>query len=205
MSKTVTLNNLRRGEPTWSIAELFPEQGGWDEDEYLWFSGNRQIEFDNGFIEVLPMPTALHQTIVFFLMRTLYDFAEQHGLGKVLGAPFRVRLWKEKFREPDAMFMLARHKDRMLEKYWRGADLVMEVVSDSVEDRRRDLVTKRREYARAHIPEYWIVDPEKREIVVLRLVGKKYVVHGQFGKGEIASSVLLKGFEVAVDTVFSQR
>jgi len=41
-------------------------------------------------------------------------------------------------------------------KYWEGADLVKEVVSGSEDDRQRDLVTKRREYAQAGIPEYWI-------------------------------------------------
>ena len=45
-------------------------------------------------------------------------------------------------------------------KYPSGADLVMEVVSGGREDRKRDLVTKRRDYARANIPEYWIVDPQ---------------------------------------------
>ena len=52
--------------------------------------------------------------------------------------------------------MLAEHADRMAEEYWRGADLVMEVVSGGEDDRRRDLETKVAEYARARIPEYWI-------------------------------------------------
>jgi Uma2 family endonuclease len=49
---------------------------------------------------------------------------------------------------------------RVTDEYWEGADLVMEVVSSHDEDRRRDLVVKREEYARAGIAEYWIVDPE---------------------------------------------
>lgn len=204
MSKIAAPLKRTRGEPAWGIAELFPEQGGWDEDEYLCLPGNRLVEFDRGFIEVLPMPTTFHQIIVFFLMRTLHEFAVAHGLGKVLGAPLRVRLWRGKFREPDLVFMLARHAGRIGEKFWRGADLVMEVVSGSAEDRRRDLINKRREYARARIPEYWIVDPEKQEITVLRLSGEKYAVHGKHGRGGKASSSLLKGFAVDVDSVFSQ-
>lgn len=49
--------------------------------------------------------------------------------------------------------------------------LVMEVVSGGPQDRKRDLVIKRAEYAAAGIPEYWIVDPESRRITVLTLVG----------------------------------
>jgi Uma2 family endonuclease len=47
-----------------------------------------------------------------------------------------------------------------------GADLAMEVVSKGKEDRKRDLITKRFEYARAGIPEYWIVDPQTRRITL---------------------------------------
>ncbi len=42
----------------------------------------------------------------------------------------------------------------------------------------RDLVEKREEYARAGIPEYWIVDPEQGQITVLALDGTGYAVHG---------------------------
>jgi Uma2 family endonuclease len=79
----------------------------------------------------------------------------------------------------------------------------MEVVSDSPDDRERDLVTKRAEYARARIPEYWIVDPQEGRITVLRLEGDRYVVHGEFLKGSKASSVLLPGFVVDVTEAFA--
>ena len=97
--------------------------------------------------------------------------------------------------------MLKENRKRVLHKYWQGADLVMEVVSDDPEDRHRDLVTKREEYARAKIPEYWIADPKLEEITVLWLKGKKYRVHGVFKMGQIATSRLLPGFDVAVSDV----
>jgi Uma2 family endonuclease len=49
----------------------------------------------------------------------------------------------------------------------------MEVLSSDEEDRRRDLVLKRSEYARARVAEYWIVDPQKALITMLRLSGKR--------------------------------
>jgi Uma2 family endonuclease len=205
MGKTVTIDSRKRGEPAWRIAELYPEQGGWGEWEYLYLPGNRLVEYDDGFVKVLPMPTRSHQLIALFLWEILHRFALANNLGEALAAPFPIRLWKGKFREPDVMFMSAQHADRIDERYWRGADLVMEVVSGDSESRKRDLVEMRREYAKARIREYWIVDPQKQEITVLRLSLGKYVVHGKFGRGEMATSHLLKGFEVAVDTVFSQR
>jgi Uma2 family endonuclease len=79
----------------------------------------------------------------------------------------------------------------------------MEVVSGDPDDRERDLVVKPVEYARAGIREYWIVDPKLRQITILTLRGKKYVVAGEYKSGT-ASSRLLPGFSVDVDSVFAR-
>ena len=83
-----------------------------------------------------------------------------------------------------------------------GADLVIEVVSGEEEDRRRDLQTKRLEYAQAGISEYWIVDPQNETILVLVLDGDAYRVHGEFSRGTTATSVLLPAFAANVTAVF---
>ncbi|MBI2898065.1 MAG: Uma2 family endonuclease [Deltaproteobacteria bacterium] len=184
-------------EPAWEVAKLFPDQGSWSEEEYLALGTNRLVEYSHGSVEVLPMPTQLHQAIVGLLYSALVAFTRPRRLGSVLFAPLRVRLWPGKLREPDVVFMLAEHAARRHEEYWEGADLVMEVVSD--DDRRRDIEIKRREYSQAGIPEYWIVDPLLESITVLRLEGGEYAVHGTFARGAVATSPLLAGLEVPVD------
>jgi Uma2 family endonuclease len=179
-------------------------QGSWCEGEYLLLQTNHLVELSNGFLEVLPMPTTSHQRLALYLYGLLLAFATGRDLGMVLAAPLRVRLWRGKFREPDVVFMSKAHADRIGEEYWKGADLVMEVVSGEREDRRRDLVTKRQEYARARIPEYWIIDPQEERITVLRLRGKRYIVHGEFARGTVATSHLLAGFAVDVNEALSQ-
>jgi Uma2 family endonuclease len=77
------------------------------------------------------------------------------------------------------------------------------VTSDDLKGRRRDLVIKRAEYARARIREYWNVDRKRKQITVLRLKGKVYEVHGVFKEGAMATSRLLPGFDVAVTDVFA--
>ena len=185
-----------RSRPTWEIAQLFPNQGDWSEAEYLALGTNHLVEYVDGRLEFPPMPKESHQIIVTFLLRALLAFAEPRKLGMALPSGLRVRLWPGTIREPDVVFMLAEHHDRRGEDYWQGADLVMEVVSPDDPD--RDLETKRSEYARAGIPEYWIVEPVARRITVLKLKGKRYAVHGEFGKGEKATSALLPGFSVDV-------
>jgi Uma2 family endonuclease len=200
-----TLSHLERpsagGEPAWDIAKLFPAQGHWSVSDYLSLNGNYLVEYSSGYIEVLTMPTELHQLIVACLYGLLSAFTAKSRAGKVLFAPLRVQLYPGKFREPDIVFMLEKNAARRHNEFWDGADLVMEVVSD--DDRRRDLETKRLEYAAAGIAEYWIVDPQKREITVLKLAGEQYEVHGVFKPGQTASSILLPNFTVPVTEVFA--
>jgi Uma2 family endonuclease len=195
----------RQPQPTWEIAYLFPTQGNWSEEEYLALNAQQLVEFSHGFLEILPIPTTSHQLQLMYLYGLLLSFSTSHDLGTVLVAPLRVRLWRGKFREPDLVFMRKDHASRIGEEFWQGADLVMEVVSGEEEDRRRDLLTKRQEYARARIPEYWIIDPRDEQITVLRLVGKRYVIHGAFGRGTVATSHLLRGFSVNVTEALSKR
>jgi len=192
-------------EPTWDIAHLFPAQGQWSEWEYFALETERGVEFSNGTIEVLPMPTQRHQIILALLVRLLTRFCEQNMPATVLPSGLRVRLWPGKIREPDVVLMLAVHDDRRGEEFWEGADLVVEIVSGSEKDRVRDLVHKRREYAQAGIPEYWIVDPEMETVSVLGLEGDSYTAHGIFHRGENATSQLLHGFAVSVDQLFDAR
>jgi Uma2 family endonuclease len=194
--------NGKIGEPTWDIALLFPRQGDWSEEEYFALETNRLVELSDGRLEFPSMPGTLHQWIALYLYELLKAFAYPK-LGLVLAAPLPVRLWPLKIREPDVVFMFREHRERVQEKVWEGADLAMEVVSSSAEDRRRDLIQKRAEYARAGISEYWIVDPKKHQITVLWLRGKRYIVHGKFKKGQAATSRLLEGFAVDVDAALA--
>jgi Uma2 family endonuclease len=190
-------------ELTWEIAELFPPQGMWTEEEYLALGGNRLVEFSDGRVEVLALPTELHQMILAFLFEALRGWATPRDAGTVLFSALRVRLRAGKFREPDIIFMRKENDHRRGNDFWDGADLVMEVVSD--DDRRRDLVIKRFEYAQAGIPEYWIVDPKNSQVTVLKLADELYVEHGVFGLGEQATSASLEGFTVDVTAVFSVK
>ena len=192
---------LSYGEPTWDITRLFPLQGYWTEQEYLDLDTNQLVEFSDGFVEFLPMPKLSHQLIAHFLHCLLEAFVSARGLGTVVGAPYKVRLWEKKYREPDVIFVRSEHASWLGEDFSDGADLVMEVVSDAPSDRNRDLVKKREEYARAGIPEYWIIDRELEQITVLVLEGSAYAVHGVFRRGQQATSKLLAGFAVEVTAV----
>jgi Uma2 family endonuclease len=79
----------------------------------------------------------------------------------------------------------------------------MDVVSDSPADRQRDYEQKLIDYAEAKVSEYWIIDPERQAVVVHQLTGDRYSVHGEYGRGQVAISVLLAGFGVDVGSLFA--
>jgi Uma2 family endonuclease len=199
--KTNLDSNSAADELTRAIALPFSAQSIWSEEEYLALDAGRLVEFDNGHVEILPTPSRSHQRLVLLFARLLETFLQQAFPGAiVMIAPHPVKLWAGKFREPDVFVVLPAHADRSHEAYCEQPDLVVEIVSP--EYRKHDWDIKRREYAQAGIPEYWIVDLQAKTVTVLKLAGKSYRVHGTYGRGETAESALLKGFQVNVDDIW---
>ena len=185
-----------------SVADLSALQGSWTEAQYLKLTDqcNRLIEFTDGCIEILPMPTYRHQAILRFLFFALFPFVRDLG-GDAVFAPLRLRVREGKFREPDLLLVRQAGDPRCRDEYWLGADLVLEVVSP--DDPGRDLVDKRADYAEARVPEYWIVNPIDETITVLFLGDGGYREYGVFRPGQQADSPLLPGFSVDVRNTFA--
>ena len=180
--------------------DLLPLQGLWTEEQYLKLSDqtNQLIEFTDGYLEGLSMPTRNHQLILLMLYGLFNSFVRSAG-GVVLVAPLRMQVRPGKFREPDVLLLLDIDDPRNQNAFWLGADLVVEIVSEDNPD--RDTVDKA-DYAEAGIPEYWIVNPLNETITVLTLDDHAYATHGVFRRADTATSQLLPGFVVLVDSVF---
>jgi Uma2 family endonuclease len=183
------------------LEDILPPQGAWSDEEYLVLTDhrNRLIEFTDGYLEVLPRPTAKHQKILKFLFFAFCKFFEANG-GIVLFAALRVQIRPGKFREPDLVLLLSASDPREQNRFWLGADIVVEVVSEDKPE--RDLIEKRGDYAEGRIPEYWIVNPITQTISILRLRGEAYEEAGAYKRGESALSSLTPDFSVSVSAVF---
>ena len=192
-------------EYAWEVATLYPQQGEWSEEDYLKLTdhANRRIEFSNGRLEFLPMPTEIHQALTQFLLFALHQFVDQRKLGKVYSNGIRLRIRPRKVRLPDVIFLHRDHFHARHNRVWDGADLVMEVVSDSPGDRQRDYEEKLVDYAEAKVAEYWIIDRERQIVIVHQLAGSKYSQLGEFCRGQTAVSALLDGFGVDVGSLFA--
>ena len=141
----------------WSLAEL----------HRLPDDGNR-YELVRGQLFVTPAPSYAHQCLVDDLAAALFPYVARHELGRVSFPRGVVRVGTDTEVEPDLMVRprLSSHPDQLT---WESIPLpllVIEVLSETT--RRRDRVEKRNLYRDLGIPDYWIVDGERRVVRVVR-------------------------------------
>jgi Uma2 family endonuclease len=126
--------------------------------------GNK-YELVRGELFVTPPPTDFHETISAKLTRILDPYVATHGLGYVY-RPRAVMRFTGSEVEPDLM---VRQPQADRDADWDRAPLpalIVEIFSGTT--RRRDQHQKRELYLSAGVPEYWMVDPERRVVTVVR-------------------------------------
>lgn len=173
------------------------------EKQYLAIETNELVEFNNGVLEFLPMPDFVHQSVARLLANRFESFSETNAPGFTVCAPFRLKVPGNKYREPDVIFLFNENADKFANDLWTGADIAVEIVSKGGEE--RDWIHKRADYASAGIAEYWIVEPKTKTVTVLKLQDHEYVEHGKFVSGQRATSLVLNGFNIQIDSLFATR
>ena len=127
--------------------------------------GNRYEALD-GELLVTPAPEFRHQRIATKLVAAFERYFEVAGRGIVVG-PGAVVFGKNEL-QPDVQIIARLDRDAP-NAHWRDLplpSLVIEVLSPG--SHRHDLVKKRDAYLRIGIPEYWVVDPDERCVLVFR-------------------------------------
>ncbi|TDA70386.1 MAG: Uma2 family endonuclease [Clostridia bacterium] len=134
-------------------------------EEFLaWGDEDTWAEWVDGEVTLLSPAATKHQRINVFLSSFLSNYVLLKKLGQVLTAPFVIRLPEPvgHGREPDIIFIREENLAHLRPTYFAGApDLVVEITSP--ESLARDRGEKFKEYERAGVPEYWLVDPDKEE------------------------------------------
>jgi Uma2 family endonuclease len=81
--------------------------------------------------------------------------------------------------------------------------LIVEVVSPGKTNRDRDVIDKRLQYAAIAIPEYWLIDPAMKTVMVLSLAGEAYSEIGVFRQQDAIASVEFTGLGLMVEQIFA--
>lgn len=172
-------------------------------EEFLaWADEDTLAEWVNGEIIMSSPASMIHQEISSFLEDILHLFVQNRNMGKIIEAPFLMKL-PNSGREPDLLFVSKNHLDRLKKTFLDGpADLVVEIISP--ESIGRDRGDKFYEYENARIPEYWLIDPDKKraEFYVLNSEGNYDLIKsGSKGKFE---SRILPGFWLNVEWLWME-
>ena len=162
-----------------------------------------RYELARGVVEVTEVPNDPHGQIESNLMAAIFAYRREHpGLIRRIGGASAFRLWVPEMisgRNPDiAIVLRGTPKDA---RGRRPPSWAAEVVSEGAEARDRDYVAKRDEYLAYGLREYWIVDPQLRQVVVLARVdgpGGSAWDERVFRGDEAIDSPILPGFRGTV-------
>src|SRR5437660_901981 len=171
--------------------------------EYLYDTEetNRRRELALGRVREPPAPFYRHQSVVLRVARLLADHVEPRGLGRVAIAPLDVVLDAERalILQPDVLFVAA---DRVLiirDQVWGAPDVVVEVFSPGTEQwDARDKFGWYRQYG---VREYWLVDPNREEVVVVDFSAFPPTRRTASGSEAIISAVL-PALDIRASAVF---
>ena len=187
--KTVSLSGKNHRPPSGPVTyERFLEWA--DEDTYA--------EWVDGEIEIMSPASLPHQDLSMFLSRVLAEYAEMAAAGKVLAAPFQMKLSEvQRGREPDLLFVAQENLSRLQRNFLDGpADIAVEIVSP--ESILRDRGAKYGEYEAAGVREYWIFDPETKRADFFILDDEGRYQRAQPDADGIYQSAVLVGFWINV-------
>ncbi len=170
-------------------------------EDYVSLPDNgKRYQVIEGEIYMVPAPAPWHQDIVGKLFVLLRTFVEARGLGKVYFAPCDVILSEEDIVQPDIFFISKEREHIITEKNIQGApDIVIEIMSHFTA--KLDKTAKLKLYERSGVKEYWLVDPDRKEVEVLTLKRGSYESMGVFGIRQSFESGLLK-LRVSLKEIF---
>lgn len=142
-------------------------------DEFLQLpKDDFRYELIDGVVVCSPSPDPQHQQVLGEIAYQLKAFLRSHPVGSCY-VETDIRLDDKLVYRPELVFLL---KERVLDNWKRikcAPDLVVEVISP--ESRRFDNETKKGDYERFGVKEYWLIDPDQETMKFYTLEAGRFV------------------------------
>jgi Uma2 family endonuclease len=158
-------------------------------------------ELIDGIVVISPSHTFGHQNIAGEIGFQIANYLNKHPVGASVYS-IDVTLDPLHVYRPDLVFVRPEHIPAPDDRIHSIPDMVLEVLSPGTQA--RDLGTKRDDYERFGIAEYWIVDPMNRKLTFLRLTpsrGGKTTYKPVPVKGSKFASTAIPGFKLDITSV----
>jgi len=161
-----------------------------------------RYELIHGEAFAMSAPGALHQLVLGELFAQFHAYLKGRPC-KVFPAPYDVRLFYREDGGDDTVVqpditVVCDEKKRGGEGCRGAPDLVVEILSPS--NTAIEMQRKFGLYRTAGVREYWIVDPENRELTTYGFA--ENLGFSVYKSGDTVSSAVLEGLRVALDQVF---
>jgi Uma2 family endonuclease len=181
-----------------------PESKLYTYADYLEWPDDKRIEIIYGVAHMQATPTPRHQEILMELGRQFANYLASTKNCKIYPSPFTVRIANDLIFEPDLTIIC--DKSKVDNRGCTGApDMIIEILSPS--SIKHDRYTKFREYEKAGVKEYWIVEPEGKIVSVFILDDKgKYNNFNVYGDDDEGINVgLFRDLEIDLGLVFGEE
>lgn len=164
---------------------------------------DQKVEFINGEVICHSPAKEIHNFIRQNLELIFVRFTRKQKSGIIRTEKSLVKLTRNDF-EPDICFF-GREKATSLKgdtMFYPAPDFVVEILSSSTE--KRDRGVKKDDYALHGVQEYWIVNPDAREVEQYILAGEQYNLKEKIGHGTVRCAVL-EGLEIPLAAIFEEE
>lgn len=165
-----------------------------------------RYELIGGEIIVSTAPRFIHQLLATRIVAQFSKYLEKNPIGEILTMPGLI------FSEydgviPDLVFITQERIEEILnkkdEKFHGAPEIVIEILSPGRVNARRDLQIKRELYEIFKVPEYWVVNPFEKQIIVFRY-GKEGLKQAKiYEHNETLETPVLPKFKLKIKNLFT--
>ena len=185
--------------------EDYEEKRRYTYADYLEWEGPERYQLINGEVFQMASPSVAHQALLVGLL-TPFDNWLQGKPCKVFAAPLDVRLFPKEDKsdntvvQPDLLVVC--DKDKLSKGSVDGApDLVIEIVSPS--NTRSELFLKFQYYMKAGVREYWVIDPEMRQVQV-HIYENGHYISSIYENSDHIPVTVLPGLDIALEDLWAR-
>ena len=167
-----------------------------------------RYELIDGEVFCLASPSYKHQTAVTEILASMHAWFKGKKC-RPLTSPFDVTLEKSKDNicvvQPDILVICDKERVNEKGRYFGVPTLAAEVLSGS--SKSRDMIKKLDLYMQTGVREYWLVDTEKREVLLYsfnKLAGDNDIGdYSVFKNNEAVRSKVFEGLEIKLQDIFA--
>jgi Uma2 family endonuclease len=170
--------------------------------DYAQLPDDKRYELVEGDFLLVPAPNLRHQRILRELELAIGNYLRSHPVGEIFFSPCDVVLSEINVVQPDLIFVSSERKGILTEANIQGSpDLVVEILSPSTGHRDRGI--KQNLYAKYGIREYWIIDPEYKNVEVLSWTETGYCIQAVVPKECMLKSSLFPDLSINLSEIFA--